>query len=119
VWKNIKTAFLLYWTTIALSFGTTKESFTSEDGKLTVQGKVKKVVGDMITLQESISFQAHLLKISEMVMESSSCWPDKTTLYMKEDGKMGLSMGMVNNGKLMRHSTLVNGLKARKTVKEK
>jgi hypothetical protein len=38
---------------------------------------------------------------------------------MKEDGKMGLSMGMVNNGKLMRHSTLVNGLKARKTVKEK
>jgi hypothetical protein len=38
---------------------------------------------------------------------------------MKEDGKMGLSMDTENKERLMKHSILVNGLKERKTAKEK
>lgn len=37
---------------------------------------------------------------------------------MKEDGRMALSMDMVNKEKLMRLSILVNGLKERKMAKE-
>ncbi len=64
--------FHLYWTAVVLSFGTTRESFILEDGRLIVRGKAKKVGGGTIIPLENMYFQVHSLRISETAMELSS-----------------------------------------------